>query len=147
MNSGTGPSNEHVWALGLSCETSAASGPPGLHTTARELQTRTFEFPGASNTTKIPREDSQRETKRAKMGAGEKKRAKFWAPHPSLSHPSGSHPSCPALRGPALRGSALRGSIFSRFAWAPPFGAPTMTHTRSKNELAKNWIGQNRSLP
>ena len=26
-------------------------GPPGLHTTARELQTRTFEGPGASNTT------------------------------------------------------------------------------------------------
>ena len=33
----------------------AASGPPGLHTTTRELQTRTFERPGASNTTKIPR--------------------------------------------------------------------------------------------
>ena len=32
----------------------AASGPPGLHTTTRELQTRTFERPGASNTTKIP---------------------------------------------------------------------------------------------
>ena len=30
-----------------------------------------FEGPSASNTTKIPREDTQRETKRAKMGAGE----------------------------------------------------------------------------
>ena len=39
------------------------TGPPGLHTTARELQTRTFERPGASNTTKIPRENPQREKK------------------------------------------------------------------------------------
>ena len=38
----------------------AASGPPGLHTTTRELQTCTFERPSASNTTKIPREDPQR---------------------------------------------------------------------------------------
>ena len=36
-------------------------GPPGLHTTTRKLQTRTFERPGASNTTKIPRETPQRE--------------------------------------------------------------------------------------
>ena len=43
----------------------AASGPPGLHTTARELQTCTFEGPGASNTTKIQREDTQRDPKRA----------------------------------------------------------------------------------
>ena len=32
-----GPSNVHVRALGLSCETPAAFGPPGFHTTAREL--------------------------------------------------------------------------------------------------------------
>ena len=49
-------------------------GPPGFHTTARELQTCTFE--GASNTTKIPREDPQREKKKkAKMVAGEGKKA------------------------------------------------------------------------
>ena len=36
----------HVWALGLSCETPAALGPPGLHTTSRELQTCTSEGPG-----------------------------------------------------------------------------------------------------
>ena len=72
----------HVWALGLSCET-PASGPPGLHATTRELQTRTLKGPGASNTTKIPRADTQRDTKRAKKVAGEgKKSAKFWA-HPS----------------------------------------------------------------
>ena len=44
LNFGRGPSNVHVWTLWLSCETLAASGPPGLHTTARELQTRTFAF-------------------------------------------------------------------------------------------------------
>ena len=35
--------------------------PPGLHTTTRELQTRTFERPGASNTT--TRGNPQREKK------------------------------------------------------------------------------------
>ena len=39
----------------------------------------TFEGPGASDTTKIQRKDFQREKKRAKFGAGEKKRAKCWA--------------------------------------------------------------------
>ena len=56
------------------------------------------------NTTKIPREDTQRETKRAKMGAGEwKKSAEFWAPHPLGPHPSGGlH-----LRGPTLWGPTM----------------------------------------
>ena len=70
-------------------------GSPYLHTTTRELQTCTFDGPGASNTTKIPREDLQRKTKRAKMGRERGKNAKFWA-----------------LRGSTLRahqGSTLRG--------------------------------------
>ena len=58
--------------------TLADFGPPGLHTTARELQTGTFEGPGASNTTKIQRENE--------IMAGEKKNAKFWASHPSGPH-------------------------------------------------------------
>ena len=50
-------------------------GPWGFHTTARELQTCTFEDPGASNTTKIPREDPQREKKSENGGGrGNKKR-------------------------------------------------------------------------
>ena len=53
------------------------SGSPGLHTTTRELQTRTFEGSGASNTTKIPREDTQRERdKKSENGAGEDKKAR-----------------------------------------------------------------------
>ena len=41
-----------------------ALGSPGLHTTARELLTCTFQGPGASNTTKIPRKDLPRRGKK-----------------------------------------------------------------------------------
>ena len=102
------------------------SGPPGFHTTARELQTCTFERPGASNTTKIPREDPQRGKKRTNFVAGEgKKKREILGPHRSGPHPSGPHPSgphpsgphffwvwAPTLRAPTLRGPTLR---------APPF--------------------------
>ena len=47
--------------------------PPGLHTTTRELQTKTFESRRFNHTTKIPREDPQRE-KKSEMGAGEGKK-------------------------------------------------------------------------
>ena len=68
-----------VWALWLSCETS--------HTTTRELQTRTCERPGASNTTKIPREDPQRGKKRTNFAAGEGKKARNFGP-PTLRAPN-----------------------------------------------------------
>ena len=77
-------------------KTPAALGPPGLHTTARELQTCTFQGPGASNTTKIPRKDPQeREKKNENEGGRGKKSAKFWAPHPSGPHHSGPQNSGP----------------------------------------------------
>ena len=58
------------------------------------VQTCTFEGPGASNTTKIPREDPQRERKRTKMGAGEgKKKREILGPHPSGPHPAKPQPS------------------------------------------------------
>ena len=114
----------------------APSGPPGFHTTARELQTCTFKGPGASNTTKFPREDPQRERKRAKMGAGEgKKSAKFWALRlraPTLRAPT---LRCPTLRAPTLRTPTLGALTFSRsgpptlrapFLRAPPFGPPSL---------------------
>ena len=59
------PSNVDVWALGLLCETPAASGPLGLHTITQELQTRTLE-------------GSDKKT--AKMVAGEGKRRNFGPP-------------------------------------------------------------------
>ena len=87
---------EHIWPNRIwpesvfqsfgSCETLAALGPPGLHTTTKELQTRTFERPGASNTIKIPRKDPKKREERKKIVAGEgKKKREFWAPSgPSL---------------------------------------------------------------
>ena len=47
----------HIWALGLSCETPAASGPPGFHTTAQETQ------------------------KRAKLWRERGKKREIWGPH------------------------------------------------------------------
>ena len=52
--------------LGLSCETPAAPKPSGFHTTAREPKRAHFMAPSFKNTTKIQREDTQRDTKRAK---------------------------------------------------------------------------------
>ena len=46
--------------------------------------------PAFENTTKIPREDTQRD-KRAKMGAGEGKKREMWGPPLFGTHPSGLH--------------------------------------------------------
>ena len=87
-----GRSNVHVWALGLLRETPAALGPAGLLSTTRELQTRTFERPGASNTTKIPREDPPEREERMKISGGREKKSEIWAsPTPSGPH----HPTWP----------------------------------------------------
>ena len=92
---GRGPSNVHVWALWLLCETPEALGPPGLRTRTRELQTCTLERPGLQNTTKIPREDTQRGKKRIFKRERGKKERNFGPP---------------TLRAPTLR--------------PPPFGPP-----------------------
>ena len=115
------PCNVHFWALGLSCETPAASGPV-LHTTTRELQTRTLKGSGASNTTKIPREDTQIDTKRAKWWESEKKKARNFGAstlrgfHPSGLPPFGAStlqgfhpPGLPPFGASTLRGFTLRG--------------------------------------
>ena len=84
-----------------------------FHTTARELQKCTFEGPGASNTTKIPREDPERE-KKAKMEAGEGKKA---------------HTSGPTLRNPTLRNPTFFGfgaPPLRCSLWLHPFGAPPL---------------------
>ena len=87
-----------------------------LHTTAREPKRACLRAPAFKNTTKIQREDSQRQTKRTKwQWERGKKRAKFRDPHPSGPPPFGA---------PTLRG-------------------PTMTHTRSRNELSKNGLAKN----
>ena len=122
------------------------TGPPGLHTTTRELQTRTFERPGASNTTKIPRENPQRERRRNEISGGreQKKSAKFWAPHPSgptLRAPNPSGPTFSGFGPPPLRGPHLSGSPPLRVPTPPgphPSGSPPL-------RVPTNTIGQMRS--
>ena len=71
-----GRSNVRVWSsLVVMCEPRRPGlvGPPGFHTTARELQTRTFERPGASKHHQNSTRRHQREKKRTKFPAGESK--------------------------------------------------------------------------
>ena len=109
-------------------QNSSRPGRRGSHTTARELQTCTFERPGASNT-KIPREDPQRGEKRTNFAAGQgkKKREILALRAPTLRTPTLRGPTLrgPTLRGPTLRGPTLRGPTFSGLG-PPPFGAPTL---------------------
>ena len=59
----------HVWSsLAVVCEPRRPGlvGPPGFHTTAREPKRAHFRAPAFENTTKIQREDTQRDTERAK---------------------------------------------------------------------------------
>ena len=97
--------------------------PPGFHTTARELQTCTFQGPGASNTTKIPREHSKREREREKSengsGRGKKKR-EIVGPPPSGSHPSSPHAAGPHHSAPLPSSGGPPGLHFFCF-WAPTF--------------------------
>ena len=101
-------------------------GPPGLYTTTRELQTRTFERSGLQkhhqNSTKRP----PREGRKKKFRAGERKKsAKFWALHPSGPHPSGPHPSGPHLfwvRAPTAPAPTPSGPHFRA---SHHFGPPT----------------------
>ena len=79
-------------ALRLSCERPHQTGR-GSHTTARELQTCTFQGPGASNTTKFnvktPREGRKRTNFAVEEG---KKKGEILGPHPSGPHPSNPLP-------------------------------------------------------
>ena len=63
---------------------SAALGPPGLHTTARELQTCTFEGRGFQSHHQFHETTPKRGRKNENSGgSGKKKNAKFWASHPA----------------------------------------------------------------
>ena len=110
--------------------------PPGFHTTARELQVCTFEGPGASHTTKIPREDPHEKEERNEPVAGDGKKTRNFVPptlrgptllrppssgpHPSVPHPSEPHPSGPHNSGPHSSGPPFGAPLFG----APRFGAP-----------------------
>ena len=84
--------------LGLSCEVLAAPKPSGFHTTTREPKRAHLSFPAFENTTKIQREDTQRETKRAK----------FWAVRRSRGPAEGGGSGSGGGGGPRRGGSGCR---------------------------------------
>ena len=100
---------------------------PGLQTTVRKLQSRTFQGPRASNTTKIPRADPQeREERKNVAGEGKKREIlglpPFGAPFFGFALPS-------PLRGPTLRGLMFLGSGLLSPSGPRPGPPPTRTGT------------------
>ena len=120
---------------------------PGFHTTAREPKHAHLRVPVFTNTTKILREDTQRDTKRAKLWRERTKKARNFGPHPFGAHffgvplffGFGPPPSCPHPSGPRpvahISGPHLLGPHLL-----------AMTHTRSSQKwIGQNGIGQSRS--
>ena len=126
----------HVWALGLWCETPTASGPPGLHTTTRELQTGTFDGPGASkHHQKTTRRHTARETK-SENGGGRRKKAQNFG-HPTLRGPifSGFRP------GQKWNGQNLTNQIRMAKTGLVKVGpCPTKVHTKKVH--TKRWCAK-----
>ena len=111
-------------------------GPPGLAHDSPRAQTCTFQGTCASNTTKIPREDTQRDTETAKRWREREEKARNfepthrappfgpnpfvaplflgWPPHPIRARPFGAPP--------------FRGPTFSRL---PPPPSPPPPHQGS----------------
>ena len=126
-------------------------GRRGSHTTARELETCTFQGPCASKNTKIPREDPQRDTKRAKRWREKEEKARNFGP--------------PTLRGPTLRGrfgqsrpikvgqsrfcqsrSIKVGQSRSNYSGQSRFGQ-SRNRPKSANKDGQSRFGQSRSQP
>ena len=152
----------HVWALGLSCETPAA--PPDRAAGARKRQPENskrahFRAPALQNTTKIPREDSQRDTETAKRWREREEKARNFGP-PTLRGPTLREPTLrdPTLRGPTLLGSPPFGAppflgLGLPPIGAPPFEGPTLVVPKfniqklAEIELAEIEIGRSRNWP
>ena len=135
-------------------------GRRGSHTTARELQTCTFQGPGASkhhqNSTNGPQE---RERRKKIVAGGGKKSGKFWAPHPWGLPPFGAS----TLRGLHPSGPPPFGAHFSRphFFWvcsstlgASTLGVPTLCGPKTQHPeigRSRNWpktkAGRSRNWP
>ena len=136
------------------------TGPPGLaHGQPGNSKTCTFQGPGASNTTKIPRKDPKREKEERKLWREEGKKARNFGP-PTLRgstllgstllwlHPSG----LPTLRGsPPLGLPTLRGPTFSlghpsgpHPSRDPPFVVPKF-NIQKLSKLAEVEIGRSRN--
>ena len=120
-----------------------------LKTTAREPKRTHLTVPAFKKPPKL-NEKTPRETQKERNGGGRgKKKAKFWAPHPSRPHPSGPHPSGPFFwvwgPHPCL--------FFWFFFWGEKsclwFGRETKTPIWAKVGLAKVShpnFGQSRSI-
>ena len=101
------------------------TGPPGLAHEARELQTCTFEGPGAPPP-KFHEKDQKRLKKDKNCGGRGKKKREILGPHRSGPHPSGLHPSGPHFF----------------WVWAPTLSGPTMTPKMLENGLPAAKIGR-----
>ena len=144
----------------LVCETPAASGPPGLHKTTREIQTCTFEGFRASNTTKIQRKDQQEREKRMKIVAGEErgKKARNFGP-PFGAPPFGApllHELClPTTEDWSGRGGGrdfgLSQTNISEFYWPksnwPQSNWPQSNGPNSNKHAGLSRIGPSRVRP
>ena len=145
------------------------TGPPGLHTTAPELQTCTFQFQGTcaskhhqNSTRRHPKKHRNSETV---AGKG-RKSAKFWAPTLSGPHPFGLFLGLgpPPFGAPPFWAPPFWAPLFQGLGpppiGAPPFGAPFWVkhkNTKIGQSRSKNWpksvwpksiktmIGQSRS--
>ena len=118
----------YSWALGLSCEPPTVFGPPGFHTTARELETCTFE---ALQTPPKFHEKPPREREKELKMWRERKKTRNFGP--------------PTLRGSTLRtppvASPLHFLGFGPTLRGPPFGAhPSgqQTHEQCKKTKQKH---------
>ena len=61
-------------------------GAAGVSHDSPRAHTCTFEGLGASNTTKIPREDTQRDTKKSETGGGRRKKSRNFGPSTLRGH-------------------------------------------------------------
>ena len=110
------PKRPRRWLQRKFCRIEAAiaalrddDGQAGASHDSPRAQTCTFQGPGPSNTTKIQREDTQRDTERVKRWRERDRKARnvgtppFGAP-PTLLGPtfSGAHPPGPTLGGPTF---------------------------------------------
>ena len=121
----------------MSCEAPAAPKPPGFHTTGREPKRAHLRVPAFKNTIKIQREDTQRETKRAKVGAGEGKQKRNFG----RSGVGWSSTRRSGAGGSGETGGTGGSKITTP---APNTEHPTPNTQHDNNTTTTKWIGQKR---
>ena len=97
-------------------------GPPGFHTTTRELQTCTCQGPALQTPPKFHEKTPRERQKERNWGREKEKKARNFGP-------------------PTLRGPTLRAPTFSGFGPHPSAPHPSGLH--HDTHQIQNWIGQN----